>query len=237
MRKKVFWASLIGAGVVYGAVAACGAGGDAGGPGGGGDVGGHAGMGGSAGSGLVDDCAGPADCPGGSCERVPNEPGGYWTCVFPPAAPVTEASDNPDEDHCTNAGDCSPGCDCYLVHEVCYAPPHNVCLCDECQTDADCNDPANELCVPAGAWAMPRNQCRPTECKTHADCTSAAGGLCIALVNGCCALYGVEPALFAGKFCHYDDDECMTDTDCPEADCVPDTLDSGLVCGMWFCPG
>ena len=154
---------------------------------------------------------------------------------------MTGASPNPDADECTGATDCSPGCDCYLVYDTCYTPPHNACLCDECETDADCTGPHKQLCVPAGAWGMPRNQCQFTECRTHADCTDAAGGLCIALSDGCCTYYGVAPPLFAGKFCHYDDDECMTDADCDAlyggGDCVSDALDSGLVCGMWFCPG
>jgi hypothetical protein len=218
-----------------GGSAGSGATGGSGGSGAAAGTGGTAGQGGGGGV-HVGDCSGASDCPGGSCQPVPNDPDGYWTCVYPPPSPTTQASSNPSSDECTDASDCETGCDCYLIAEMYpgFVYPHNECVCEECQSDADCADPSTDLCIPAGAWGMPKYQCFTVECKLHDDCSAKAGGLCIAYLDSCSA---VDPRPFAGKFCHYDDDPCLTDSDCTPQFCYPDWQGEGFSCGYPPCPG
>jgi len=193
------------------------------------------------------DCTGPDDCPGGDCVRVPDEPGGYWTCVKEPPEPATEPSPNPASDTCTDSGDCSfkqdpeppqpvDDCDCYLVQEwyAGFFEPHNECICTECETDNDCNYFKGEFmsCIPAGAWDLPKNRCFFGGCRVDSDCSS--GGQCVPYLDPCSSL---DPRPFAGKYCRYPGD-CKSDADCGQKQCIPDYNDNdGFKCDWVACPG
>lgn len=183
------------------------------------------------------ECLSDADCDGGACRRVPDEPGGFWSCNDPPRGPVTGPSTSPEMDRCTGAADCDAGCDCYLVLELYpgFLVPHNECLCTECTTDADCPDPAGSLCLPAGTWEVPRNRCIPVGCRVDDDCTDRAGGNCVGVRDPCSAL---DPPPFSGKFCRYPGD-CVADDDCASGRCVADwgNPSGGFHCDMPVCPG
>ncbi|MBI5487203.1 MAG: hypothetical protein HY905_07710 [Deltaproteobacteria bacterium] len=184
------------------------------------------------------ECLDDSDCPGGSCMRIPDEPGGLPTCVYLPPAPATGPSTNPEADQCTGSADCDPGCDCYLTLEFYpgFLMPHNECACSECTTDADCpSPPPTSLCVPAGAWGLPVNRCVAVGCRTDADCASEAGGQCAGVRDPCSAL---DPPPVSNKFCRYPGD-CVPGADCPSGWCVPDWANpaGGFVCDMPACPG
>ncbi|MBI5502194.1 MAG: hypothetical protein HY907_18260 [Deltaproteobacteria bacterium] len=184
------------------------------------------------------ECFAEPDCPFGSCARIPDEPGGLWSCVYAPPAPASSPSSNPEMDQCRDSSDCDPGCDCYLTLEVYpgFLMPHNECACRECETNADCPDPPPaSLCVPAGAWGFPVNRCVAVGCRTDADCTGAPGGLCAGVRDPCSAL---DPPPLSSKFCRYPGD-CVTGDDCPDGWCIPDWRNpaGGFVCDVPACPG
>ncbi|MFO8072364.1 MAG: hypothetical protein R6V85_10870 [Polyangia bacterium] len=184
------------------------------------------------------ECDDSSDCPDGDCVRVPDEPGGWWTCVSAPPDPVEGPSPNPESDLCSDETDCAEGCDCYRVQEM-YAGfihPHNECFCDECDQAADCEDPEQQICAPAGAWGFPEDHCVYTGCKVDADCDIVSGGHCIPYLDACSAL---EPGPFAGKHCWYPGD-CAGHDDCTQEyqACLPDFGDeTGFSCQDLMCPG
>jgi hypothetical protein len=180
------------------------------------------------------DCESDNDCPGGTCIRIPDKPGGYWTCLFSPEDPVTGPSANPDQDVCTTTVDCEDPlkCDCYLEMEfqgIEY--PHNECFCDECEEDFEC---FQGLCIPAGAFRQKRNTCVIAECEIHSDCNSGSSGRCIPYYDAC-SILDVRP--YAGKYCHYSDDPCIDDSNCGAGMCIPDYEhdNDGFICGFPEC--
>jgi hypothetical protein len=183
----------------------------------------------------IGDCSGPEDCEEGSCEQVPDEPGGYWTCIAP-VEPANGPSINPGKDECTNSDECDPGCGCYYVEQ--FMGPvivYNACICDECESDEDCDYPQDQICLPGGAFGNPKNSCFYTECKVHSDCAQGEEGACIPYLDKC---WGIDTPRFAGKYCHYADDECWYDEDCPSEDltCMPGFDGSGFFCDVLVCP-
>lgn len=190
---------------------------------------GSSGTAGAAGATHTGECSSDADCPGGTCKPVPNQPGGFWTCVYPAPEPTTVPSSNPSEDECTTSAQCDPGCGCFLVEEVYpgLVEPHNRCQCDQCETDDDCADPDAEVCVPAGAFGLPKNLCVAAECKVDSDCANGTGGRCVAYRDVCSAL---DPGPLVGKYCHYEEDPCDGDADCSESRCIPSFSGEGFVC-------
>ncbi len=187
------------------------------------------------------ECSETAGCIGGECVRVPDLPGGYWTCVYPPAEPVTKPSENPLEDECTSSADCGEECDCFLFPEL-YSGfyfPHNECVCDECDADSDCPDSERQVCVPAGAsWGGPLNQCKNVLCRTDADCTADALGQCT-LFRDPCSSQPTSPS--DTKYCRYPSDPCFADEECSGTYelCLPSYSSeaSGFSCRQLDCPG
>ena len=180
------------------------------------------------------DCEQDDDCPDGTCIRIPDEPGGYWTCLFQPESPVTGPSENPDQDLCETIEDCDDPleCDCYLEME--YAGillPHNECFCDECDQDFECFE---GLCIHAGAFGQKRNTCVVAGCEKHNDCYEGDDGRCIPYYDACSV---ADPRPYAGKYCHYSSDPCIDDSDCAQGNCVPDydNDNDGFICGFPEC--
>ena len=167
------------------------------------------------------DCFSDVDCLGGACRRIPDEPGGLWSCIYPPPASVTGPSENPDMDQCEDAAGCGPGCGCYRMLELYpgFLMPHNECGCPECEIDEDCRSytPAR-MCVPAGVWGLPVSRCLFVGCRVDADCASETGGVCAGVRDPCSAL---DPPAVSSKFCRYPGD-CVSGDDCPSGWCIPD---------------
>ena len=179
------------------------------------------------------ECASDASCPRGWCRRVPDLPGGLWSCVYPPPEPATGTDDIWGWDRRVDSSWCEAGCGCYLLHGYYrgWYIEYTDCVCTECEVDADCPEPDREMCIAAGTWGAIRNRCQWTSCRTNFDCVSRPGGQCIAFCNRCSA---DDPPPVQGKYCRYPDDPCSTDADCGTGRCVagPD----GFECAEAGCP-
>lgn len=172
------------------------------------------------------DCSSDADCGEGRCVRVPDRPGGYWTCAAPRRFP--DRGEPLPGSECGRPEDCEDGglrCGCYPeglgdspVASMSASPPF-VCMCDPCEGDEDCGE--WRLCVPAGAWTHVFDErtrglatCRETECSVNSDCTAGPEPLCVPYAP--CG----DETLWTVKVCSYADDECHADADCDGGICV-----------------
>ncbi|MFH1434547.1 MAG: hypothetical protein ABIJ56_02405 [Pseudomonadota bacterium] len=178
------------------------------------------------------ECTSREDCGGRPCVRVPDEPGGYWTCVDPETEEATEC-DAPEIDDCCTSEDCTDGEDggCFYHEDIsCGGPvymPHNMCFYTECHEDGDCDE--DMLCLPKGVYSLLRNSCAYATCKTQLDCVERPGGYCKPLMNPCCPI-------IAGYFC-VDPEVCESDDDCDGgASCVVDRTSGWAVCEHVMCP-
>ena len=153
------------------------------------------------------DCISDSDCgEDGKCIRVPDQPGGYWTCKAKVEEATMSVSPN---DECTTSADCAnlgENCGCYTVEE-CYdqCMLYNKCICDECEKDSDCSE--DEICVPGGVWGFYRNTCVKVSCKTSYDCTEGSEPQCLPFFDPCIGT-------LLGKYCTYRESECRRDEDC-----------------------
>lgn len=189
---------------------------------------------------LVDwgECWSDSDCPPGtSCVRVPDEPGGYRLCTWPPREEATECtSPDPWVDQCCTGADCDEAeeGECFFSEWGWgfyggAVMDHNMCIYDECMADSHCTMSSPSVCLPRDLFDWPRRRCAYGSCRTALDC--GPGGYCKPLTDWCC------PWMVAGFWCVYpgrcsDHDECID----YEA-CIGDPSDGGTHCDMIACPG
>ena len=181
------------------------------------------------GIGWAGDCHCAGDCPGGDCVRIPDEEGGWWTCVVP-IPEATGPSGYPDYDACTTSDDCGDGCGCWAVVDSVFVGLHNECFCDECQTDGDCSDPEAMECVPAGAFGEMVNTCVQVACEVNSDCTAEPFGVCAPFVPPSICDTDNIPSL-STRACHYPSDPCVPGVPCPDDKiCAPRMDGAGFYC-------
>jgi hypothetical protein len=166
-------------------------------------------------------CADSADCNGYPCVAIPDEPGGWHTCLGFPLMEVKFC--NPEDLGCCNREDCTEGQYGRCVHGplwYCGGPPpieQNVCTYDECTTRADCTARGYGVCVPWLAFNEASNHCAYGDCIFDTDCTSRSGGLCMPFFDPCASR-------MVGFYCTYADSPCRTNADCaatPSGYCAP----------------
>jgi hypothetical protein len=179
------------------------------------------------------ECRTSADCGGRDCVRIPDEPGGYWTCVDAPSDEATGCT-TPELDECCTSAECTGGEDggCYFAEaQFCggpYMQPHNQCFYTQCRSDGDCT--GGMACIPAGVYGFVRNTCAYAGCRVQEDCAARPGGYCKPFRNPCCTsqlqgLYCADPAV------------CETDEDCTDYNtCIPGYDTIWAECTMMACP-
>ena len=178
------------------------------------------------------ECTSSEDCDGRPCVRVPDEPGGFWTCVDPESEEATECG-APEVDECCTSDDCTEGEDggCFYHEDISCGGPvymsHNMCFYTECREDDDCDE--DMLCMPKGVYGFLRNTCAYATCRTQLDCSERPEGYCRPLLNPCCPV-------IAGYYC-VDPEVCETDDDCSDgASCVVNPITGWAVCEIIYCP-
>ncbi|MEE2789445.1 MAG: hypothetical protein VX589_19055 [Myxococcota bacterium] len=160
------------------------------------------------------------------------------TMPVAPKYPCGELFDGYGRDGCCEDEECGENAVCMRsAHGVngsyCGgAPPpeENRCYSDRCTTNEDCR--ATEVCVPKGAFNFKYSRCVPASCRRDTDCNTRAGGACRAFITRCST---------QGYSCHYDDDPCRLDSDCPrdqfEQVCRVRNDRDGTLCEPYFPPG
>jgi hypothetical protein len=187
---------------------------------------------GSDGAAAHDTCASNADCPAVACAASPCPEAicarlddGLRHCTSrvhasPPACPDSVPT------CCVSDVACPSGQACLRAAQlpgVCVGIPAagNFCVADECQSDTDCMAKPNGACT-AG---YPR-KCAYGPCRTNSDCTAGPGGVCLVDLSNV-----VATCLFPVVFCHYKNDPCRTDADCPAPKvCAPGAGLAGTTC-------
>lgn len=181
-------------------------------------------------------CRDDADCPGGRCGAVPDDPAAPCLCIGPAPAPVLGACSDGQLGECCDDTGCADGLRCHQQlfgpqNEYCGGPEpfdDNICRGDTCQTDDDCG--AAQICVPAGAFGFVFATCQTAHCRTDADCAARPGGECRPYFTPCQS---------AALGCSYADDPCRVDADCPpdgpQIACIP-RPGEGTACVEYFPP-
>ena len=198
------------------------------------EFGGNRGAGatGSDGAGAHDTCSSNTDCSALACATSPCPEAicarlddGFHHCTSRTHASPSACPDD-DPTCCAGDVDCADGLACLQAARlpgVCVGipPAGNVCVADECQSDADCTAKPNGACTAS----YPR-KCAYGPCGTNADCTANPGGVCLVGLSSV-----VATCLFPVVFCHYANDPCRTDADCPAGKvCAPGAGLTGTTC-------
>lgn len=129
---------------------------------------------------------------------------------------------------CTEDSECPAG---YCAFRVTGYPPVQDRVCaeePECMDHSDCEDGYGCFCASStttpgfGLGYNPRNRCLPMGCKSSDECDEHA----------CAVSILDEHVGFEGSYCHTDQDDCLSNTDCESALCSYD-----VDAGKWMCIG